>query len=370
MPIELKDVFEQMVLLKASDCFLKFDENPYFRVSGEIRKTKFDVVTDEDLHRFMTEVMTEYQIEHFADDPDLDVGHNTATGHRFRINVFRQQGHVGMVIRLVPSENLSFKFLNLPEVLKEFAETPRGLIIVSGATGSGKTTSQAAMIDHINTNFRKHIMTIEDPVEFIHYDKKSIINQREIGYDSNSFADALKHVVRQNPDVILIGEMRDLDTMIVALSAAQTGHLVITTLHNVDTSQTLDRIINYFPEYMRQQIRLELSLCLIGVICQRLVPRKDGRGRIPALEIMRCSPVIKKQLLEGNTKGIPEYVKKGREFGMQTFNQALLDLFNEGLVSYEDALQSASNREEFRLNAQGMFTGTDALRAMQTGEPF
>jgi twitching motility protein PilT len=219
------------------------------------------------------------------------------------------------------------------------------------------------MIDHVNANFRKHVVTIEDPVEFIHFSKKSIINQREIGYDTNSFSDALKHVVRQSPDVILIGEMRDLETMLVALSAAQTGHLVITTLHNVDTSQTLDRIINYFPEYMRHQVRLELSLCLEGVICMRLIPRKDGRGRIPAMEILRTTPIIRKLLLEGNTKAIPDYIKEGREFGMQTFNQSLLDLFQQGLVGYEDALQNASNREEFKLNAQGMFTGTESIRA-------
>jgi len=234
---------------------------------------------------------------------------------------------------------------------------------VSGATGSGKTTTQAAMIDHINRNFNKHIVTIEDPIEFIHYDKKSMINQREVGFDTNSFADALKHVVRQSPDVILIGEMRDLETMLVALSAAQTGHLVITTLHNVDTAQTLDRIINYFPEYMRHQVRLELSLCLKGVLCMRLIPRSDGKGRIPAMEIMRATPVIRKLLLDGSTKSIPDYVKDGREFGMQTFNQSLLDLFQKGLISYEDALQNASNPEEFRLNAQGMFTGVDSIRA-------
>ncbi len=370
MRAKLSDMFEQMVLLRASDCFLKYDEQPCFRVTGELRRTKFDPLRDEDLKAFMAEVMTEYQVEHFASDPDIDLAYNTKAGHRFRINVFRQLGHVGMVIRLIPSENLSFDFLHLPPIVREFSEMPRGLVIVSGATGSGKTTTQAAMIDHINNNFRKHIVTIEDPVEFIHSDKKCMINQRELGYDTNSFADALKHVVRQSPDVILIGEMRDLDTMIVALSAAQTGHLVITTLHNTDTSQTIDRIINYFPEYMRHQIRLELSLCLLGVICQRLLPRKDGRGRIPALEIMRTSPVIKKLLLEGNTKEIPDYVKEGREYGMQTFNQSLLELFNDELISYEDALQNASNPEEFKLNVQGMFTGTDAMRAGQAGEPY
>lgn len=368
MKADFGDILEQMVLLRASDCFLKVGESPFFRVSGDIRKTKFDVLTDEDMQEFMSKIMTEYQRKHFEEDPDLDLAFNTEEGHRFRINAFRQRGHVGLVIRLIPSENLSFDFLYLPPIVREFAEMPRGLVIVSGATGSGKTTTQAAMIDHINTNFRKHVVTVEDPVEFIHYDKKSIINQREIGYDTNSFADALRHVVRQSPDVILIGEMRDLDTMLVALSAAQTGHLVITTLHNIDTSQTIDRIINYFPEYMRHQIRLELSLCLAGVICMRLLPRKDGRGRIPALEIMRNTPVIKKLLLEGSTKAIPDYIKNGREFGMQTFNQSLLDLYQDGLVNYEDALLSASNREEFRLNAQGMFTGTEAIRASKSLE--
>ncbi len=363
MKAKLTDILEQMVLLKASDCYLKVGDRPLMRVNGEIRPSKFDSLSDDDLSEFMNVVMTEFQRERFSSDPDLDLGYDTATGKRFRINVFRQRGHVGMVIRLVPSENLSFDFLNLPPVVRELAELPRGLIIVSGATGSGKTTTQAAMIDHINRNFSKHIVTIEDPIEFIHYGKKSVINQREVGFDTNSFADALKHVVRQSPDVILIGEMRDLETMLVALSAAQTGHLVITTLHNVDTAQTLDRIINYFPEYMRHQVRLELSLCLRGVICMRLIPRRDGKGRIPALEIMRATPMIRKLLLEGNTKGIPDYIKEGREFGMQTFNQALLDLFRADLIMYEDALLNSSNPEEFKLNAQGMFTGTDSIRA-------
>jgi twitching motility protein PilT len=363
MKASITDIFDQMVLLRASDCYLKVKEKPFFRVDGTIKKSKFDELTEDDIRAYMETVMTDFQRERFQENPDLDLAYNTENGNRFRINVFRQRGHVGMVIRLIPSENLSFDFLHLPPIIRELAELPRGLIIVSGATGSGKSTTQAAMIDHVNANFRKHVVTIEDPVEFIHFSKKSIINQREIGYDTNSFSDALKHVVRQSPDVILIGEMRDLETMLVALSAAQTGHLVITTLHNVDTSQTLDRIINYFPEYMRHQVRLELSLCLEGVICMRLIPRKDGRGRIPAMEILRTTPIIRKLLLEGNTKAIPDYIKEGREFGMQTFNQSLLDLFQQGLVGYEDALQNASNREEFKLNAQGMFTGTESIRA-------
>jgi len=356
-------ILEQMVLSRASDCYLKVGERPAFRINGQVLPATFDKLTDADVAAFMEVVMTPFQRERFAHDPDLDLAHDTPSGNRFRINVFRQRGHMGMVIRHIPSENLNFDFLHLPPVVREFAELSRGLVIVSGATGSGKTTTQAAMIDHINRNFNKHIVTIEDPIEFIHYDKKSMINQREVGFDTNSFADALKHVVRQSPDVILIGEMRDLETMLVALSAAQTGHLVITTLHNVDTAQTLDRIINYFPEYMRHQVRLELSLCLKGVLCMRLIPRSDGKGRIPAMEIMRATPVIRKLLLDGSTKSIPDYVKDGREFGMQTFNQSLLDLFQKGLISYEDALQNASNPEEFRLNAQGMFTGVDSIRA-------
>ncbi|MBI4832901.1 MAG: PilT/PilU family type 4a pilus ATPase [Candidatus Lindowbacteria bacterium] len=366
MQPKLTEILEQMVLLRASDCYLKVGEKPFFRVNGRIQKHKFTTVSDEDMSAYMQAAMTDFQRDRFAKDPDLDLAYDTNDGRRFRVNVFRQRGHVGMVIRLIPSENLSFDFLFLPPVVREFAELTRGLVIVSGATGSGKTTTQAAMIDHVNSNFNKHIVTIEDPIEFIHYNKKSIINQREVGFDTNSFADALKHVVRQSPDVILIGEMRDLETMLVALSAAQTGHLVLTTLHNVDTAQTIDRIINYFPEYMRHQVRLELSLCLMGVICMRLLPRKDGRGRVPAVEIMRTTPLIRKLLLEGNTKSIPDYIKEGREFGMQTFNQALLDLFQQGLINYEDALLNASNPEEFKLNAQGLFTGTDSLRARQT----
>ncbi len=365
MKPEAQKIFEHMVLVRASDCYVKVGRPPAFRINGRVQSTTFNQMSDADVAAFVEVIMTPFQRERFAKDPDLDLAYDTETGNRFRINVFRQRGHVGMVIRHIPSENLDFEFLHLPPVLREFADTTRGLVIVSGATGSGKTTTQAAMIDYINRTYHKHIVTVEDPIEFIHYDKKSVINQREVGFDTNSFADALKHVVRQSPDVILIGEMRDLETMLVALSAAQTGHLVITTLHTVDTTQTLDRIINYFPEYMRHQVRLELSLCLNGVACMRLIRRSDSKGRIPAIEIMRTTPLIRKLLLEGNTKSIPDQIREGKEFGMQTFNQSLLELFQKGLIGYEDALLNASNPEEFRLNAQGMFTGLDSIRSQR-----
>ena len=216
-------------------------------------------------------------------------------------------------------------------------------MIITGATGSGKSTTLASMIHHINARFSRHIITIEDPIEFVHVDDKSIINQREVGYDTGSFQNALRHVVRQSPDVILIGEMRDQDTMMTAISAAETGHLVLTTLHTVDVFHTLDRIINYFPDYLKSQVRQELSMCLEGIVCMRLLRRKDGTGRVPALEILRSTPSIKKALLEGEFWKMREYIAKGRDQGMQTFNQALLDLYKQEVITFEEALFASSN---------------------------
>jgi twitching motility protein PilT len=263
---------------------------------------------------------------------------------------------------LISDSDLTFKNLNLPVVLQELTELPRGLIIVSGSTGSGKSTTLAAMIHHINTHASRHIMTIEDPVEFLHTDRKSLINQREIGYDTRSFRDALKQVVRQSPDVILIGEMRDMETMVTALSAAQTGHLVLTTLHTVDVAHTLDRIINYFPEYLRHQVRVELSECLESIICMRLLRKLNSAGRIPALEIMRSTPSVRKALLEGEFWKLKEFMQNGVNTGMRTFNQALLELYQKKQISFEEALHVSSNPDEFKLNAQGMYTGTDSIR--------
>jgi twitching motility protein PilT len=357
----LERILNVMVEKAASDVYVKVGSAPVFRVNGVLQNFDLPVTTDREAEEMVKQLMTDHQRRRFEDNPDLDLAYTAVDGHRYRVNAFRQKGHLGLVIRLVRMEDLTFERLNLPPVVQRLAELPRGLVLVTGATGSGKSTTLAAMIRHINNKFKKHVMTIEDPIEFMHDDKLSVINQREVGFDTNSFADALKHVVRQSPDVILVGEMRDLDTMITALSAAQTGHLVLSTMHTTDVTQTLDRMINYFPEHLRPQIRLELSLCLEGVVCMRLLPRRDRPGRIPALEIMLGTPAIKKLLFSGETWRILDLVKQGRDMGMQTFNQALVDLYREGKVSYDDALLCATSPEEFKLNAQGIYTGVESI---------
>ena len=363
--MDVERILELMVEKVASDVYVKVGSTPVFRVNGVLERYDLPAITDRDTDQMLKLLMTEHQRRRFEDNPDLDVAYTAEDGHRYRVNVFRQKGHLGFVIRLAPMEELIFGKLNLPPVVPRLAELPRGLVLVTGATGSGKSTTLAAMINHINNNFKKHIMTIEDPIEFMHDDKLSVINQREVGFDSNSFSDALKHVVRQSPDVILIGEMRDLDTMITALSAAQTGHLVLSTMHTTDVTQTLDRMVNYFPEHLRPQIRLELSLCLEGVICMRLLPRKDCPGRIPALEVMLGTPAIRKMLFSGETWRILELVKQGGDMGMQTFNRALVDLYQDGKVSYEDALLCATSPDEFKLNVQGIYTGVESISETQ-----
>ena len=300
-------------------------------------------------------------MENFFRTPHLDFAYTLDTGERFRVNLFRQQGHIGLVARWIRDADLTFTHLHLPPVVKELAELSRGLVIVTGATGSGKSTTLAAMIHHINQNFSRHIMTIEDPIEFIYKDERSIINQREVGYDTATFADALRHVVRQSPDVIMIGEMRDSDTMLTAISAAETGHLVLTTLHTSDVSHTLDRIVNYFPDYLKAQVRQELALSLEGILCMRLLRRQDGTGRIPALEILRSTSSAQKALLDGELWRLKELMQKGRDIGMQTFNQSLVDLYRQEIIPFEEGLRASTNPDEFKLNAQGMYTGTDSI---------
>jgi len=360
--MKIFDLLRSMKEYDASDLYLKVGLLPSIRVFGQIKRiTNAEPVTDEQIENAVRELLNEHQLKCFHERPDLDVAYNLDGNLRFRINLFRQQGHIGLVARLIHDTDLTFESLNLPDSIVQLSELPRGLVIVAGATGSGKSTTLAAMVDHINSKFARHIMTIEDPIEYIHTDKRSVINQREVGYDTQNFKDALRHVVRQSPDVILIGEMRDMDTMMTAISAAETGHLVLTTLHTMDVSHTLDRIINHFPEYLRPQIRHELSICLEGIVCMRLLSKRDGSGRIPSMEILRSTSSTRKALTEGANHRLKELMQKGEDLGMRTFNQSLLNLYHAERISYDEALMASSNPEEFRLNAQGLFTGTDSL---------
>jgi twitching motility protein PilT len=361
---KLEDLLQEMVDRGASDLFLKAGTRPAMRIDGEIVLTDYGELTMDDTQNFALQLMTPEQAEYFARMWEMDLAVGVRGVGRFRVNIFRQRSSVGLVFRYISNPTFSFDELNLPPVIKTLAEKRRGLILVTGTTGSGKSTTLAAMINHINQTRRCHIVTIEDPIEFLHQDELAIINQREVGFDTKSFSDALKHIMRQAPDVILIGEMRDLETISTAIAAAQTGHLVLSTLHTIDAVQTVERIINYFPAYLHPQIRMELAFCLQGVICQRLLPLASGRGRIPAVEVMVSTPTIRKLLHEGKTLELPTHIEAGAHVGMQTFNQSLLQLYRMKKIRLEDALLYASSPDEFRLMVEGIASG---VRAREMG---
>jgi len=359
--IDLDSILADMIERRASDLFLKAGSRPSMRIDGTVQLTEYDEVSVEDsVQLARDQLMDERQWASFLEQPEMDLALGKRGLGRFRVNVFRQRGSIGMVFRHVASSTMSFEELNLPPAVRMLSERHRGLVLVTGTTGSGKSTTLAAMINHVNATRRCHIVTIEDPIEFLHGDQTSIVNQREIGFDTMSFSDALKHVLRQSPDVILIGEMRDLETIQTAVNAAETGHLVFSTLHTIDAVQTVERIINYFPAYLHPQIRMELGLCLQGVISMRLLPHASGKGRVPALEIMIGTPLIRKLLHEGKTLELPQYIEQGGHVGMQTFNQSLLDLYQRKMVRMEDALAYATSPDEFRLMVEGIATGVKA----------
>lgn len=356
--MKLEDLLIEMIERGASDVFLKAGTPPCLRIDGTITRMDYSALTPEDTQEIAYSLMDETQIRYFEQVPEMDVAYGVRGVGRFRANIYRQRGTIGLVMRYVSNPTFSFDELGLPDVVRVLAEKPRGLVLVTGTTGSGKSTTLAAMINHINSMRHCHIVTIEDPIEFLHQDKFSIINQREVGFDTKSFSDALKHVLRQSPDVILIGEMRDLETITTALAAAETGHLVLSTLHTIDATQTVERIINYFPAYLHHQIRMELSLCLQGVISQRLLPTTGSKGRVPAVEIMVSTPTIKKLLFEGRTLELLQFVEAGQHVGMQSFNQSLLGLLNKKVITMENALSFATSPEDLRLKAKGIQTGT------------
>jgi twitching motility protein PilT len=307
----------------------------------------FPVLTPENTRELMYSIMGDAHRRKYERDLEMDMAYELEGVARFRVNCFRQQGALGAVMRLIPIDIQSIDDLGLPPVLKEVAMRPRGLVLVTGPTGSGKSTTLAAMIDHINTYKRQHIMTIEDPIEFVHRDKTCAINQREVGMDTHSFADALRHVLRQNPDTILVGEMRDLETISLTITAAETGHLVFATLHTTDAMQTVDRAIDVFPPQQQAQIRMQLSVTLEAVVCQALLPKANVAGRIAAFEVMIASPAIRALIREGKTHQIYNSIQAGHDQGMIVLDQFLAELVRAGQVSYEDALSKSSYPGEF-----------------------
>jgi len=352
---------EEMERMQASDLFIRADAPPTFRVFGEIRRSELPAPTEDDIRAFMTNVLTPVAFEQFAQSPDIDVACSIKSAGRFRINFFMHQGRLGMAARLIPSGAVEFDTLGLPQSIRDMADAPSGLILVVGPTGCGKSTTLAALIHHINSTRKAHIVTIEDPIEFVHEEIQSLIHQRQVGSDTVSYSTALRHVVRQNPDVILIGEMRDADAVQTALSAALTGHLVLTTLHTSNVVQSVDRMLNYFEPEARAQAQVDLAMTLVGVASMRLLPRLDKAGRCAAVEVLLATPLVRKLISDWNLAELYDLMKRSNDAGMCTLNQSLVSLCREGLISPPIAMHATANPDELRLNLQGMYTGIDSI---------
>ena len=351
----------------ASDLFLTEAKAPAARIHGVVREIGAVPLTHADFSDFLALILTPAQRARFEEAGDLDVGYSLpgASGgvpRRFRLALLRQQGRLACVARAVPPGSLDLAQLGISEDVRRFTDAPRGLILVTGATGSGKSTTLAALVNHINATRAAHIVTIEDPIEFVHADRKSRVTQREVGSDTVDFREALRHAVRQSPDVLLIGEMRDVDTMAVALSAALTGHLVLASLHTIDATQTLQRILSYFPEHLRGQAAMDLSLSLVGIVSQRLLPAA-GEGRVVAVEVMTNTPAVARLLREQRVDELADHLRAANGEGMVSFNDALLRLYRSRRITYEVGVAYASNPDEFALVARGMSTGVLSLRA-------
>jgi twitching motility protein PilT len=363
--VNINDLLKIAVERKASDLHLKVGNHPIIRVDGDLTPlTEIKRLLQEDTIAMAFSIMNARQKQRFKEEFELDIAYSVPGLGRFRCNVFQQRGAVGMVLRVIPARILTIRDLMLPPVLERICDEPRGLVLCTGTTGSGKSTTLAAMIDHINSTRGEHVMTIEDPIEFLHRDKRSMVNQREIDVDTKHFPTALRAALRQDPDVILVGEMRDYETIETALLAAETGHLVFSTLHTTDATETVNRIIAVFPPHQQKQIRIQLSAVLRGIVSLRLLPRADGVGRVPAVEVMISTPYIK-ECIENKekTKYIREQISLGTsQYGMQTFDQSLFQLYKAGLITVEEALKRATNPDEFRLKLQGVQFTADVSR--------
>lgn len=368
----LDQILKYAVKFEASDVHLKPGSPPIFRKNEAlIRPTNAPILKADDITEMLYSIISERQKEEFEKKFEIDLAYGIPGVGRFRINIFKQRGSLGAVIRTIPIKIKSIAELELPPIIEKIAQEKRGLILVTGTTGSGKSTTLASMIDYINRNFSVNIITIEDPIEFLFKDINSIIVQREVGFDTLSFANALRSALRQDPDVILVGEMRDIETIEIALTAAETGHLVLSTLHTLDATETVNRIVGIFPPHQQQQIRYQLAATLRAVISQRLIPRADGKGRVPAVEVMLGTARIKEYIEDpAKTKMIRDAIQEGRaHYGMQTFDQSLIDLVKKGLIKYEDALKNASNPSDFALKFSGIDSSQESAQESITGNP-
>jgi twitching motility protein PilT len=357
--VQFDEIFKQMVQAEASDLFLKVGAPPAMRTAGRVVQMNTEPVSLEQMNAFLEEVCDDRQRNSFYEGNEVDTSYEVFGLGRFRVNVYRQRGYAGMVFRHIKNVIPTMEELNLPgETLRSIASESRGLVLVTGIAGSGKSTTIATMLEHINQHLEKHIVTVEDPIEYIFNDKVSIFDQREIGMDSKDFPTALKHVVRQSPDVIMIGEMRDVETVESAFHAAETGHLVFSTLHTVNAMQTVDRIINFFPPHQHEFLRQQMSLLIKAIVSIRLIPTVDGKNRVPAVELMVSTPTIREYLYEGKIRELYKAIKEGAYFGNQTFNQALKLLIEQNLISLDDALNAADSPDELKLEIRGITKGS------------
>jgi twitching motility protein PilT len=363
--MHINELLHAAVQAGASDLHVKVGSYPMMRVHGTLMPaTEARRIEVADVEAMAATILSEIQRLRFDKDNEVDLAYMISGLGRFRCNMYRQRGTIGLVFRVIPTRVLKIDELGLPPVLKTIAEEERGLVLVTGTTGSGKSTTLAALLDHINTTKSCHIMTVEDPIEFLHRDNRSIVNQREVGADTSSFARALRAALRQDPDVILVGEMRDFETIETALAAAETGHLVLSTLHTLDATETINRIIAVFPPHQQRQIRLQLASVLKAAISQRLIPRADARGRVPAVEVLIGTAFVRDCIVDKEkTSMIPGAIAAGTsQYGMQTFDQSIFSLYASGYVTLDEALRWASNVNEFKLKVQGISTTGDAAR--------
>ncbi|MFQ5778960.1 MAG: type IV pilus twitching motility protein PilT [Terriglobia bacterium] len=363
--MNIDELLRSAVERKASDLHLKVGNNPYLRIDGQLLPLSDQPrISPEDMLSMAFSMMTNRQKQKFKETAELDMAYGVAGLGRFRVNIFQQRGNVGMVLRVIPTKIKNTEELLLPKVIEKVCEEQRGLVLVTGTTGSGKSTTLAAMVDRINSTRPDHIITIEDPIEFLHRDKKGFVNQREVEVDTASFPMALRAALRQDPDVILVGEMRDLETISTALLAAETGHMVFSTLHTLDATETIQRIIAVFPPPEQKQIRLQMASTLKAIISQRLVRRADGNGRAPAVEVLMTTAYIRDCVINPEkTRLIKDAIAAGTsQYGMQTFDQSIYELYTNKVITYEEALARATNVDDFKLRVQGISSTADAAR--------